>query len=166
MKILGIDPGTEKLGLGLIWIDGGKFEYCESKTLVYSKGTLEYRFYRIFWDITEYLTHHHPDEIAIEGGFYLHAHATDVLSTCRGVIIGACAHDMQTPVFYQPALVKKAVGVKGNVSKEEVRYMVHVLLNISDTLSLDESDALAVAICHANRREQTQFFMQVERNKE
>ena len=92
-----------------------------------------------------------PDIAVLEGGFYgQNVHTAVILGAARGAVISMLA-DAQIPVYeYAPRKVKQAVCGFGNASKEQVARLVAQFLNIQvESISLDSTDALAMALCHA-----------------
>ena len=94
-----------------------------------------------------------PDEVALESSFYgRDADAAGKLAEARGVVRLAVRQSGLSVAEYSPAAVKKAVVGRGQATKEQVQFMVTRLLDLKDMpRPLDASDALAVALCHANR---------------
>jgi crossover junction endodeoxyribonuclease RuvC len=91
-----------------------------------------------------------PDAMAIEAVFHAeHARAALQLGHSRGVLILAAAQRGLEPFEYPPATVKKAVTGSGSADKEQVRKMVSLLVGAELDGPADRSDAVAVAICHA-----------------
>jgi len=93
-----------------------------------------------------------PESAAIEGAFFAkNAKTAMILGEARGAAIASCAA-AGVPVFeYSPRKVKQALVGSGSVSKVQVAAMVKRILGISEELQDDESDALAIAICHLQR---------------
>jgi crossover junction endodeoxyribonuclease RuvC len=94
-----------------------------------------------------------PEAVAIEGVFYCkNAKTALILGEARGTVIAVCAsHDL--PIYeYAPRKIKQAVVGTGSAGKHQVRQMVMSLLNMSEEPGEDESDALAIAICHLHNR--------------
>jgi crossover junction endodeoxyribonuclease RuvC len=99
----------------------------------------------------EIMHRHGPQEIAIEDIFYAkNAKSSLKLGHARGAILVAAVHCGLKVFEYSPLEIKKAMVGYGRGSKEQVRRMVQVMLNIKALPGLDTSDALATAICHAN----------------
>ncbi len=92
-----------------------------------------------------------PDEVAVEQVFMASNAASALkLGQARGAAISA-AVVAGRPVFeYSPRAVKQALVGTGGAEKEQVRHMIRVLLGLRRKMGLDESDALAVALCHAH----------------
>jgi crossover junction endodeoxyribonuclease RuvC len=153
VRILGIDPGSQRTGYGVIQCDG-----ASSKSLVHgciaagSGGSLNERLRRIFEGVQALIDRFRPDEIAIERVFVnRNVESALKLGHARGAAL--CAVPSATPVFeYTPRAVKLAVVGFGGAEKTQVAHMIRALLTLEEKLSADASDALAVAVCHANTR--------------
>jgi len=152
--ILGVDPGSMVTGYGLIKSDGQKnvlIDYGVIRTD--SKKSLPEKLKKIFEGLSQIIAQKQPDEFAIEETFYSkNAKSALVMGQARGVAIlaAACA---KIPVWeYSPKEVKCSIVGHGNASKQQVQYMVKNLLRLKDLPQpVDASDALAVALCHAQK---------------
>jgi crossover junction endodeoxyribonuclease RuvC len=153
VRILGIDPGSQRTGFGVIECGNGN-----SKSLVHgclavgSSRSFNERLRRIFEGVQELIDRYRPDEIAIERVFVnRNVESALKLGHARGAAL--CAVPTATPVFeYTPRAVKLAVVGFGGAEKAQVAHMIRTLLTLEEKLSADASDALAVAVCHANTR--------------
>jgi crossover junction endodeoxyribonuclease RuvC len=152
MRVLGIDPGTQYLGLGLVESQGGRAVHL-AHFLLQPKdyGELPEKLAYLFEGIGAVIAAHRPGAVAVEGIFHAkNARSAIVLAHARGVAL-LCAARAGLPVFeYPPASVKKAVGVSGAAEKEAVTRMVCTLLHLDTVERADCADALAVALCHLN----------------
>lgn len=156
MRILGLDPGLAVTGFGLVEIDQRGTRLLDAGTFSTSTGRMAERLREIFRRTSELLERESPDEVALEEGFYgKNVKVALSLGQARGAILLACSLK-NIPIFeYAPREVKQSVVGRGAASKEQVNYMVKALLNINELpAALDVSDALAVAYCHFQRREQ------------
>ena len=152
MLVLGVDPGSQVTGYGLVkkknnnltCIHSGHIS-CSSKTPFYE------RIYKIFQDMNEIMGHYRPDEMAIENLFNAkNVQSSLKLGHARGALLVAAVQCGVRIFEYSPLEIKKSVVGYGRASKEQVRSMVKVILKLKDNPSLDTSDALATAICHLN----------------
>jgi len=150
-RILGIDPGSRYMGYGLIEQDGSRLHYVDANRLVLGNEPFTCRLLHIDRFLSEYLPQVQPDEVAFEGIFHQkYADAAIKLGHARGVAICACAR-FGVPLFeYSPTDVKMSVTSFGHAEKPQVAQMVRILLGVSHQWPVDASDALAIAICHAN----------------
>lgn len=154
MRILGIDPGTRIVGYGVIESRGNTLSAVASGVIrAGAKDMLSRRLLHINDSIAEIIKRCAPHIIAVEEIFYGRNVSTLIkIGEARGVILAAAAAAGVETVGYPPAEVKKAVTGNGKATKNQVREMVSTLLGREVPLeSFDESDALALAICHANR---------------
>jgi crossover junction endodeoxyribonuclease RuvC len=153
--VLGIDPGTLATGFGIVASRAGRLRMLECGTISNrSEVPIPQRLLRIHEGIKTLLRKFRPDEIAIESAFYgKNAQSALKLGHARGVSILAAVQAGIPTSEYSPREVKRAVAGKGNASKEQVQYMVRALLKApTDAMVMDASDALAIAICHLQRR--------------
>jgi len=151
-RILGVDPGSVCTGFGIITGEGDHFHYLTSGTI--SPKRSDDRFQRlktIFVEVDRVIKAHSPTHFAIEDVFYSkNAKSSLVLGEARGAAILAATLS-GLPVFeYSPREVKQSVTGQGAADKSQVSYMLGTILRLAEVPdSNDESDALAVAICHA-----------------
>jgi len=152
--ILGVDPGTRFMGWGIVRKTGKNLEIMDMGVLrLKSVANPWQKLETIYNEISTILMKYTPDEMAIEGPFYGEdAQAMLKLGRAQGAAIIA-AIKRSVPVFeYQPLRIKQAVTGNGRSSKEQVAGMVMALLKLKEKPGkLDITDALAVAICHANQ---------------
>jgi len=149
--IIGIDPGTNIMGYGLIHVKGTKMELIVMGVLRLEKVTdpalkLQKIFNRIITLIDEYK----PDMLAIEAPFFgKNVQSMLKLGRAQGVAI-AGALSRNIPIQeYSPKKIKMSITGSGNASKEQVAAMLKTLLNFKETPEfLDATDGLAVAVCH------------------
>ncbi|MBQ9816087.1 MAG: crossover junction endodeoxyribonuclease RuvC [Proteobacteria bacterium] len=153
MRILGIDPGSRYMGYGVIEQEGSRLKLVDANRLVLGNAPFTERLLRIDSFLNEYLQQMQPDEAAFEGIFHQkYADAAIKLGHARGVAIVACAR-FGLPLFeYSPTDVKQSITSFGHAEKAQVAQMVRILLGVQNAWPVDASDALAIAICHANRR--------------
>ncbi len=149
--VLGIDPGGSITGWGLVRKAGTRFTLIDSGVIRTNRGApFSFRLRQLHDGLSAVLEEHKPDAVAIESVFHgEHARAALQLGHARGVLILAAAQRDLDPFEYPPATVKKAVTGDGCADKEQVRKMVSLLLQTEVSGPADQSDAIAVAICHA-----------------
>jgi crossover junction endodeoxyribonuclease RuvC len=152
VKILGIDPGTAACGYGIVHGNGGRLRAIDHgvwRTPAHSR--LQERLMTIFDGVQALLVAHAPDAVALEESF-VGADARIALSVgqARGAVLVAAASVGVECAEYAPARVKQAVCGYGRADKGQIQRMVKLVLALETSpKSLHESDALAVAICHA-----------------
>jgi crossover junction endodeoxyribonuclease RuvC len=152
MRIIGLDPGLQHTGWGVIDQDGSRLSFvaCGRISSVASQALAE-RLAEIHAGLNAIIEQHQPDAAAVEETFVnKNPTSTLKLGLARGVaLLTPALHKLQ--VYEYPAnLIKKSVVGAGHAGKEQVQVMVRVLLPASQAGSPDAADALAVAICHAH----------------
>ena len=151
--ILGIDPGTNVMGYGVLGIKGKKPEMIVMGVIKLNKiGDHYLRLHRIYERVSGLVAQYLPDEMAVEAPFFgKNVQSMLKLGRAQGVAIAA-ALSRDVPIAeYAPLSVKQAITGSGAASKEQVANMLKRLLNISDAKMpslLDATDALAVALTH------------------
>ena len=151
MRVLGIDPGSETLGWGVVDGSGSKYSLVEFGTVrsnprqVFSK-----RLAGIFAEIEVIAERLKPDALAIEEAFYsVNVNVAMKLGQVRGVLLLLAEQRGIEIAEYAPRLIKKSVVGYGNAEKHQVGEMVRLLLNLKAAPAPhDAADALAIAICH------------------
>jgi crossover junction endodeoxyribonuclease RuvC len=152
MRIIGLDPGLQHTGWGIIDQDGSRLSFVAAGRIssVASQPLAE-RLVEIHTGLVAVLDAHQPDTAAVEETFVnKNPTSTLKLGVARGVaLLTPALHKLK--VYEYPAnLIKKSVVGAGHAGKEQVQMMVRVLLPASKAESPDAADALAVAICHAH----------------
>ncbi len=149
--ILGVDPGSRITGFGIIKSDGNKYEYVASGVIRTPNKEFPERLHQIFTDLSEVIIQHQPEQSAIEDVFmHVNPRGALKLGQARGAAIAAMTNQDLPVAEYSPRTIKQAIVGYGAATKDQVQHMVKLLLNIGGDLQEDASDALAVAICHAN----------------
>ena len=153
MKILGIDPGTQVAGYGVIEQIGSKTHVIEYGSIKASKNLdFPQKLKTIYCKIMDIISKHRPDQMAIEEVFYgKNIKAAIKIGEGRGIVF-LCAAFANIPITeYAATVVKKAVVGNGNAHKGQVQEMVKIILGLPEIqFSEDASDALAIAICHSH----------------
>ena len=151
MRVLGIDPGSETTGWGVIDGDGRRYRLLEYGSIRSSaQQKFPARLLKIWTGIEEVIARHSPDACAIEDGFLAtNIKVTLKLGQVRGVAMLAAERASIDVHEYSPRLVKQTVVGYGNAEKHQVQEMVRLLLSLRTLPEpQDAADALAVAICH------------------
>lgn len=154
LRILGLDPGSRRTGFGVIECRrGGAYVHIAHGCLNVGAAAMPERLRRIFAGLTAMIAEHRPQEVAVERVFVKkNVQAALKLGQARGAAL--CAIPQGLGVYeYTPTAVKKALAGGGGAGKGQVRHMIQALLSLQELRSLDASDALAVALCHAHHRE-------------
>lgn len=152
MKILGIDPGLQKTGWGIIEKRGNALAFVACGAIRPPAGLPLYaRLAVIDAEMEKVIKLWKPDVAAVEETFMNNNAASALkLGQARGAAIVAAARAGLEVHEYAANLVKKSVTGTGHAAKEQIGMMIRVLLPKSGKISEDEADALAVAICHAH----------------
>lgn len=151
--ILGIDPGTNTMGYGLLAVRSGKPVMVAMGLIELHKlGDHYTRLGRIFERVSMLIENYKPDELSIEAPFYgKNVQSMLKLGRAQGVAMAAAlAHNLAI-TEYEPRKIKQAITGNGAASKEQVCEMLRRILNIApeNILSkLDATDAMAAALCH------------------
>ncbi|WP_185232422.1 crossover junction endodeoxyribonuclease RuvC [Teredinibacter franksiae] len=154
--ILGVDPGSRKMGYGIINAQGSRLAYVASGVVripapLLVADCLAERLKVIFDSLTEIIEQYQPQEFAIENVFMSKSAGSALkLGQARGAAIVAAVNQDLPVSEYAARKVKQAVVGTGAADKLQVQHMVKTLLALPASPPEDAADALAVAICHAN----------------
>ena len=152
MIVLGVDPGSRVTGYGLLRKKNNVISCVSSGTIESSGKTSFYdRIYRIFTGMVDIMEQYQPDEMAIEDVFFAkNVKSSLKLGHARGAaLIAAVKCDVKI-YEYTPLEIKQSVVGYGRATKDQVRDMVQMILNLPSKLGPDTSDAIAAGICHLN----------------
>tara|TARA_Y100000768_G_scaffold388287_1_gene383318 strand:+ start:12752 stop:13282 length:531 start_codon:yes stop_codon:yes gene_type:complete len=149
--ILGIDPGSRKTGWGLVKKQGRKIHYIGSGVIVFKGDDFMQRLSTVKSEIKKLLKETQPDEVSMESLIYVKSPTALIkLAQTRGVILGELFQKYENKIFeYSPNLVKSQTVGHGHASKEGVQKFLSMTLGVKEFKTDDESDALAIAMCHA-----------------
>jgi len=153
MKILGIDPGTTIIGVGLIEYKNKKASLLGYDCLrTDQKETTSQRLENLFNQLTKFIKKCQPDIVAVEDIFFFKNAKTAIdVSQARGVILLAAAKQKIPVCEYTPLQVKQAITGYGRAEKKQIQQMVKVILKLKNAPEPDDAaDALAIAICCAH----------------
>jgi crossover junction endodeoxyribonuclease RuvC len=154
MRILGIDPGLQTTGFGVIDVEGHSLRYVASGTISTThlpRGDLPARLKVLFDGIGEIRTRYEPDTAAIEIVFVnVNPQSTLLLGQARGACVTALVSCNLAVSEYTPTQMKQAVAGTGRAAKAEVQQMVKRLLQLPGLPGKDAADALGLAITHAH----------------
>lgn len=157
MVIMGIDPGLKATGFGVVQIaPGGRVVPLDAGTIEPKvRDPLEQKLLKIHECLRELIQARRPDVLVLEKLYAHHAHpvTASIMGHARGIICLVCAEEKIPLVEYSVKRVRKAVVGNGNATKEQTRRVVGRILKIDPAgLSLDASDALALALGHASMK--------------
>ena len=152
MRILGIDPGLERTGWGIIESEGSRLSFLAAGAILSkSSESMAVRLSRIDRELSQIVEQWKPDSAAIEETFVNKNAASSLkLGQARGVAIVAPARVGLEVAEYSANTIKKSVVGVGHAGKDQIGMMIKVLLPTAGQLTADAADALAVAICHAH----------------
>jgi crossover junction endodeoxyribonuclease RuvC len=152
LRTIGIDPGSRFMGYGVIDKSGNKI-ICVASGVIQAdtKLSVPERLKTIHEELSTLIGQFSPQHFAIEKAFFAKdALAALKLGQARGVALLAAVQNKVEIFEYSPNEVKKAVSGHGHADKDVMARMVSLLIGIRDFERSDASDALAIAICHAN----------------
>jgi crossover junction endodeoxyribonuclease RuvC len=157
--ILGIDPGTNIMGYGIISCKGKNLRVISFGSKNFgSKDSQLLKLKSIFNSVTALIDTHLPDELAIEAPFYgNNIQSMLKLGRAQGVAMAAALHRNIEVFEYSPRKVKQSITGRGAASKEQVAAMLVNLLSVELPDNFDASDGLAVAVCHSYQSGQGQI---------
>lgn len=150
-RLLGLDPGSQKTGVGIIDVRGNHLQYVHHCVIRAGNGALDARLERLHAELGRIIREFTPTMAAIEDVFMARNAASALkLGQARGALIVACTTAGLEVAAYAPTMIKQAVVGFGRAEKQQVAHMVRLLLHPPEPLPEDAADALAVAICHAH----------------
>jgi len=154
IRIIGLDPGLQRTGWGVIESDGVRLTYIASGHVASTRGeALSFRLRELYEGIAGVLASFSPREAAVEETFVNdNPRATLKLGQARGMALLAPAMMGVKVAEYPPNLIKKTVVGAGHAEKRQIQAMIGYLLPKARFETADEADALAIAICHASHR--------------
>jgi crossover junction endodeoxyribonuclease RuvC len=150
MIAIGFDPGTARLGYGVIDSEPDPQAIDFGVIVTASDKTMAYRLLEIHDAVGELIEHFKPDAIAVERLFFARNVTTAMtVGQARGVILLAAAEHGLAVAEYAPSEVKQAVVGYGKADKHQIQEMVRIMLGLDSLPTPDDAaDALAIAICH------------------
>lgn len=154
IRILGIDPGLQRMGWGVIESFGNSLGFVAAGTIRSEvKLSLADRLCQLHDGLSEVMQQYMPEEAAVEQTFVnKDAKATLKLGQARGIALLVPARGGLPVAEYAPNQVKKSVIGVGHGDKNQIKLMVNMLLPKASFDTDDAADALAIAICHAHNR--------------
>ncbi len=151
MRVLGIDPGSETLGWGVVEGSGSRYSLVDFGVVrSNTRQSFSKRLLNIYNGIADVVDRHSPDVLSVEDTFYaVNVGVALKLGQVRGTMLLLAEQHGLEVAEYAPRLVKRTVVGYGNAEKHQVQEMVKLLLRLK-TLPTphDAADALAIAICH------------------
>ena len=151
MRIMGIDPGTNRMGYGVLEVRGNSLSCIVMGDIELGRLPDAYaKLHHIFERVSALIEEYAPDEVALESPFFgENVQSMLKLGRAQGVAMAAALHK-EVPVFeYAPRRIKQSVTGAGGAAKEQVAAMLKSMLGIEyNPKRLDATDGLAVALCH------------------
>lgn len=150
MRVLGVDPGTHRTGVGILEPDGQKYRLVHFGTLrAPSKAPVAERLFEIFNALQTVIEQYQPSVMALETLFFAKdIQAVERIGEARACAMLAASKQGIDVIEYAPTAVKKSVTGNGRAAKEQIQFMVTRLLGLKDSPAADAADALAIALCH------------------
>lgn len=154
IRILGLDPGLQRTGYGVIDVSGNHLQYVTHGVVQTDTALdLSKRLFTLFEELSKVIEAFEPNEAAVEETFVnTNATTTLKLGMARGIVLMVPSKYDLIVGEYSANRVKKAVVGVGHADKSQVSMMVQRLLTGCGVVTADAADALAVAICHAHFR--------------
>jgi crossover junction endodeoxyribonuclease RuvC len=154
MRLLGLDPGLQRTGWGVIEVHGNALRFLAAGVVVTdASDDLARRLDVLYCGLKEVVACHAPTAAAVEETVINRNPGSSLkLGQARGVVLLAAAHAGLTVIEYASKTVKRTVVGTGAADKRQVAMMVRTLLPTSGALAADAADALAVALCHAQHQ--------------
>lgn len=156
ITVVGIDPGLSSTGYAVLHETGGRVCFREGGLITTpSSMALEDRLKEIFLGLTEVVASFRPDLVAVEDLYsdYKNPTSAVLMGHARGACLLAAANQSVPVASYRPTRVKKSLTGNGRASKQQVKSMVQVVLQLSaEPRSEHVADAIAVALCHLRER--------------
>ena len=151
MRILGVDPGTRRVGYGVLDCEHSGFTYVECGVIRLDEhDPMPRRLLTLAGALTEIIDEHAPACVALETAFHgVNASSALKLGQARGAVMLVCAQRGLTVAEYAPALVKRAVVGHGRATKQDMQTRIQLLCRLLREPASDAADALALALCHA-----------------
>jgi crossover junction endodeoxyribonuclease RuvC len=162
IRILGIDPGLQCVGFGVVDTTGSQLRYVASGTITTThlpREDLPARLSVIFKGIVEVVERYQPQEAVVEIVFVnMNPQASLLLGQARGACLSSLVYQDLPVAEYTALQMKKAIAGHGKAAKAQVQEMVKRLLNLPGLPGPDAADALGLAITHAHARHSAQLL--------
>jgi crossover junction endodeoxyribonuclease RuvC len=162
IRVLGIDPGSQRTGFGVVDATGARLAYVASGVIRTTQGEFAARLCEIFRCMRSIVAQYQPQEIAIEKVFVnRNPDSALKLGQARGAAICGTAESNADVFEYATRQIKQAVVGSGSAEKAQVQLMMRSILKLEGPVSADAADALAAAVCHALRGRVRASLLQV-----
>ena len=150
MRVLGVDPGTHRMGFGILETSGRDYKIVICGTIrAAAKDPIAKRLLHMFESLQKNIQSYQPDVLALETLFFAKdIRAVERIGEARACAMLAASKQGIEVIEYAPTEVKKSVTGNGRAAKEQIQFMVKRLLNLKESPAPDAADALAIAMCH------------------
>ena len=149
MRIIGIDPGSRRTGVGIIELQADQAKWVYHGVIKAGSGDFPARLGVIFNGIRDLVREYLPQQAAVETVFVSHNASSAIkLGQARGAAVCAVIDGGLEVAEYSPRSIKQAIVGRGGADKGQVQHMVRILLSLEEMPEEDAADALAVALCH------------------
>lgn len=168
MLVLGIDPGSLITGWALLKSEGNKVHYISSGVIRFDKDVkFLNRLTQIKTESEKLISQLNPTEVALESLIYVKSPTALIkLAQTRGMILSAMVERFEGNIYeYSPNLVKSSAVGHGHADKESVRKVLDMIFGQKDYATHDESDAVAVALCHIMNKNTVNFADKIQKGK-
>ncbi len=154
MVILGIDPGTTRIGFGVIKNEGNRFETLDYGIIKNTGKDKLFDYKKTAEELSKLISKHKPGIAVVEKLFFFKNQKTVMsVGEMRGVIMLTLANHNLPVLEFTPIQIKQALSGYGRADKSQVQRMVRLLLGIKEEIRPDDAaDALAIAICGVNNK--------------
>ena len=161
--ILGIDPGSQITGVGVIKAVGSELSHVYSESIKLPKGDLSKRLRVIYERLQTVIAQTRPDIVVVEKVFLAkNPQSALTLGHARGAaLLAAVINDIEL-TEYSATEIKKTVVGRGRADKTQVQHMIRVLLHLRVAPEEDAADALAAAVCHAHHQQMNRALQQAD----
>ena len=150
-RILGIDPGSRKAGVGIIDVSGNRVRHVHHQLIQCGSSEFTDRLGVLFKELSQIIALYQPTCAAVEDVFVSKNVSSALkLGQARGALIAACCHANLEVSTYSATAIKQATVGHGRADKAQVQHMIKVLLKPPLPLQEDAADALAASLCHAH----------------
>lgn len=159
-RVLGIDPGSRQTGWGVIDRQGSKLTAVAHGVIRCRDSELPPRLAQLSRELRQVVQDHGPQAAVLETAFHgVNARSLIVLAQARGALVATLALEQVDIAELAPAEIKRALTGNGRADKTQVARMVRLILGLgNERLAADTTDALAVAICYAQRLRINRFI--------
>lgn len=165
MRVLGIDPGTIRMGMAVLEVKPKGYEAVAFEVMHITKNeALPKRLREIYRAICGFIEIHHPDVLSLENVFFdKNVPSMIKIGEARACAMLAAAEKDIPVAEYPPARVKQAISGNGRASKIQMQQMMRSILGLKAVPPEDAADALAVAMCHIQSQQGTRFYERARR---